>query len=297
MTGIQAYNDENLARLKLWLTNSSEQDNKKYFEVLVDGMKIIYKTDDLTKLEDLSMWVDTNAKVVKVLVYSSSGSHRYQVFEFRTNGYIQNIESEKQKKEQHAQQSLSGFTIEVDQKIAQAIQNERKEQAFEGLKKENRSLKDQLGEANVYIGKLENKVQQHESKKLKLDKETIITIGSGILGHVVKTNPEILDKVSGLSGLASAFASSSNNDSNASSEEKTEVSFRKIRTEGEEEENELDEETQEKLNLFDKAAENLNDEQYQQYFEIVQFLANHAKLVTTVYGLLKDENERIKQAA
>lgn len=297
MTGIQAYNDENLARLKLWLTNSSEQDNKKYFEVLVDGMKIIYKTDDLTKLEDLNMWVDTNAKVVKVLVYSSSGSHRYQVFEFRTNGYIQNIESEKQKKEQHAQQSLSGFTIEVDQKIAQAIQNERKEQAFEGLKKENRSLKDQLGEANVYIGKLENKVQQHESKKLKLDKETIITIGSGILGHVVKTNPEILDKVSGLSGLASAFASSSNNDSNASSEEKTEVSFRKIRAEGEEEENELDEETQEKLNLFDKAAENLNDEQYQQYFEIVQFLAGHAKLVTTVYGLLKDENERIKQAA
>lgn len=296
MTGIQAYNDENLARLKLWLTNSSEQDNKKYFEVLVDGMKIIYKTDDLTRLEDLSMWVDANAKVIKVLVYSSAGSHRYQVFEFRTNGYIQNIESEKQKKEQHAQQSLSGFTIEVDQKIAQAIQNERKEQAFEGLKKENRSLKDQLGEANVYIGKLEDKVQQHESKKLKLDKETIITIGSGILGHVVKTNPEILDKVSGLSGLASALASSSNNDSNTSSEEKTEVSFRKIRNE-EEDENELDEETQEKLNLFDKAAENLNDEQYQQYFEIVQFLANHAKLVKTVHGLLKDESKRVKQAA
>lgn len=297
MTGIQAYNDENLARLKLWLTNSSEQDNKKYFEVLLDGMKIIYKTDDLAKLEDLSMWVDANAKVVKVLVYSSSGSHRYQVFEFRTNSYIQNIESEKQKKEQHTQQSLSGFTIEVDQKIAQAIQNERKEQAFEGLKRENRSLKDQLGEANVYIGKLEDRVQQYDSKKLKLDKETIITIGSGILGNVVKTNPEILDKVPGLSGLASAFASSSNTDANTSSEEKTEVSFRKIRSVEVEEENELDEETQEKLNLFDKAAENLNDEQYQQYFEIVQFLAINAKLVTTVYGLLKDENERLKKAA
>lgn len=159
MTGIQVYNDENLARLKLWLTNSSDQDHRKYFEVLVDGMKIVYKTDDITKLDDLSMWVDGNAKVIKVHVYSSIGSHRYQVFEFRTADYIQVLEKERQKNELIEPQGLAGVSL-IDKKIADALQGERKEQAFENLKKENKSLKEKLDLANNYIGQLEDKVDK-----------------------------------------------------------------------------------------------------------------------------------------
>lgn len=299
MTGIQTYNDENLARLKLWLSSSSDQEHKKYYEVLVDGMKIIYKTDDLSKLEDLGMWVNANAKIIKVLVYSSEGSHRYQTFTFHTEDYLKVLEAEKQKKDETSQQALSGHAYDIDRKIFDAIQSERKEQAFENLKKENKSLKEQLGEANSYIGKLEDKVHQNESKAFKLNKETMIDVAGGILGHVVKANPDILEKVPGLSGLATAFVSS---DSKKETEEQSEVTFKLKKTnpdaqKDEEEEEDYDEETQAKLDLFDTAEEKLNDEEYDMYFKIVNYLAHHPKVVPTIYGLLKDESKIKKQAA
>ncbi len=302
----QLYNDENLARFKLWLSNASDQEHKRYFEVLVDGMKIIYKTDDLGKLDDLPMWVDGSAKIIKVHVYSSPGSHRYQTFEFQTENYVQEQEETKQKKEVSNQQTLSG--IDVDKKISEAITQVKKEQAFDELKKENKSLNEKLSDANIYIEKLEGKVHQFESQKLKLDKETFISIGGGILGNVVRTNPEILNKIPGLDGIASALTG--NNGAKPENDTpEVEVTIKKIVPENEnkteentnENDNEelegLSEEEEAKLNLFEVAEENLNDEEYAMYFEIVQFLAHHPKLVPTIYGLLKDESSRYKQAA
>jgi hypothetical protein len=289
MTGKQVYNDENMTRLKLWLSTASDQEHKKYYEVLVDGMKIVFKTDDLSKLEDLSMWVNRTAKIIKVLVYSSPGSHRYQTFEFHTEYYLEQQEEERQKKDQ----VLFGFANNVDEKIVQAIENERKEQATENLKKENKSLKQELEGANTYIGQLETKVDEYEAKKFKLDKDTIIKIGSGILGHIVKTNPKIIDKVAELSGLMS------DEGDNEQPTQQGEVTFSKKidPKEVDDKETENDEETLSKLALFETAEENLSDEEYDKYFQIVQFLANHPPLVTVVHGLLKDESKRLKQAA
>jgi len=99
MTTIQEFNDETITRFELWLENAAEQENKKYYEAYVDGMKVIFKTDNTKKLEDLQSWIEPTSKVVKIYVYNSVGTHRYVVFEFRTPKYMEQLETERQRKD------------------------------------------------------------------------------------------------------------------------------------------------------------------------------------------------------
>ena len=118
---------------------------------------------------------------------------------------------------------------------------------------------------------------------------------------------ELFEKVAGLNGIASALnqgetKTETRTEANEKTGEQT-ASFKKKNTaqksesEEETEEAELDEEEQAKLELFETAEKNMNDREYAEYFQIVQFLAHHPKLSHVVYDLLIDESKRMKQAA
>ncbi|MBA3680495.1 MAG: hypothetical protein H0W73_04930 [Bacteroidetes bacterium] len=312
------YSDEAIHDLKSWLQNASLQGHQKFYEVLVDGRKIIFLTENLDLLEDLNTWIGEKTKVIKVLVYNTKTSHRYQTFEFYTEYFFEEQKKEKLDREDREikrNQSLSGFssTEEMNKKmnetVEQALAKERHELEFKSLKQENAKLLVQTEKDNSYIAKLEEKLEGFESQRFKFTTDNIINVGSGILGNLVESNPKVLDSVAGLAGLISPVkknkaegisnfqgdvsfkmkSKSKGSDGNGQAEEEEE--------EEEETENEFDEETQAKLELFEQAEKNLNDEQYQQYFQVVQFLGHHPDLVNTVYSLLKDESLSRKKAA
>lgn len=310
-----AYTDEAIHDLKSWLQNAAVQGHQKFYEVMVDGRKIIFLTENLELLEDLNTWVSTKTKIIKVLVYNTKTSHRYQTFEFYTEHFLEEQKKEKQEREERElkrHQSLSGFSSadEINRKmnetVEQALAKERQELEFKRLKEENSQLKKQTEEDASYISKLEEKVDGFESQRFKLNTDTIITVGSGILGNLAENNPKVLDSVIGLAGLITPKKKNASElngvdhggmtfkfkgDATAGNEQEEEGE------ESEETENEFDEETQAKLDLFEQAEQNLSDEQYSRYFQVVEFLAHHADLVDTVYGLLKDESKKRRKAA
>jgi hypothetical protein len=146
MTGVQTYNAEALTKLKSWLGTMAEKGHKKFFEIFVDNARVVHKTDNLEDFDDHEMWVDDKTKVIRVLVYNTEGSHRYQAFEYRTENYLNELEQVKQKSELQLQQSLSGF--DVDKKIDVALTKQKQEFAFDSLKKENTDLKEKVKEAD-----------------------------------------------------------------------------------------------------------------------------------------------------
>ncbi len=302
------YSDEAIHDLRSWLQNAAAQGHQKFYEVMIDGRKIIFLTDNLDLLDDLNTWVSAKTKVIKVLVYNTKTSHRYQTFEFYTEHSLEEQEKEKQERERlelKRQQSLSGFSSaeEINRKMNETVElalaKERHELAFKHLKEENAQLKKQTEEDASYISKLEEKLEGFESQRFKLTTDNIINVGSGILGNLVESNPKVLDSMAGLAGfITPAKKKDSERDSI-----RGEVSFKmkekdKSEEQAEEEEyEEQDEETQAKLDLFEQAEQNLSDEQYARYFQIVEFLAHHPDVLDTVYPLLKDESRRLKKAA
>lgn len=304
------YSDEAIHDLKSWMQNAAVQGHQKFYEVMVDGRKIIFLTENLDLLDDLNTWVSAKTKVIKVLVYNTKTSHRYQTFEFYTEHFLDEQKREKQDREERdlkRQQSLSGFSSadEINRKmnetVEQALAKERHELEFKRLKEENARLNKQTEEDASYITKLEEKLDGFESQRFKLNTDTLITVGSGILGNLAENNPKVLDSVVGLAGLITLKKKDSGlngvegdmtfkmKEAKSENQEQEESS--------EEEESEYDEETQAKLDLFEQAEQNLNDDQYSRYFQIVEFIAHHPDLVDTVYALLKDESKLRKKAA
>lgn len=309
------YSDEAIHDLKSWLHNAAAQGHQKFYEVMIDGRKIIFLTENLDLLEDLNTWVSAKTKVIKVLVYNTKTSHRYQTFEFYTEHFLDEQKKEKQEREERElkrQQSLSGFTSvedinkKMNETVEQALAKERHELEFKRLKEENARLNKQTEEDASYITKLEEKLDGFESQRFKLNTDTIINVGSGILGNLAESNPKVLESVIGLAGLITPKKKSSSElngvgsdmtftfkgDASKGHEQKDEIEEVE-----EETENEYDEETQAKLDLFEQAEQNLSDEQYSRYFQVVEFLAHHADLVDTVYGLLKDESKKRRKDA
>ncbi|OFY82822.1 MAG: hypothetical protein A3F72_01685 [Bacteroidetes bacterium RIFCSPLOWO2_12_FULL_35_15] len=325
------YNDNNLDKLKAWIENASLQNQPKYFEVLVDGMKFIHRTNKTEAFDSIDNWIDEKTKVIRVLVYNTENSHRAQIFELRTPYYVSLLEQEKKDKETAKQKTLQGIPTQeeisqqINSQVSILLQKEKEKIEQDAQKKELSELRGIVKEDKAYIKKLEAKIEEHESQKIKLTPDGLIGIGSGIIGNLIESNPKVLDTVSGLAGI---FMNNNTKSKSGEDEFKGDVSFKLKKNDGEEvngtpasegaasfkkcdnqneqgqdeneeeqEEPEFDEETQAKLDLFETAEQNLTDEQFQKYFEIAKFLAHKTFLVDTVYDLLKSESDRMKKAA
>lgn len=293
--GTQTYNAEALAKLKSWLGTMAEKGHKKFFEIFVDNARVVHKTDNLDDFDDHEMWVDEKTKVIRVLVYNSEGSHRYQPFEYRTEFYLNELDQASKKSDQALQQSLSG--LDVDKKIETALTKQKQEFAFDTLKKENTDLKTKVKEADDYIVRLEDRIQVFESQKFKLNQDTIVSIGTGILSGVVKNNPEIIDKIppAALNGIVSAIATANKKDNNEDTESGASFSKRSDTKETEENEEEEDDDTQIKMAFLEQMQEKLDDDELEKMFGMMQYLMDNPSLINTAYGLMVSNDK--KQAA
>lgn len=291
MMGTQEYNAEAIAKLKSWIGTMAEKGHKKFFEIFVDNTRVVHKTDNLADFDDHEMWVDDKTKVIRILVYNTEGSHRYQAFEYRTEHYLNELEAVKQKSDLQLQQSLSG--LDVDKKIESALLKQKQEFAFENLKKENSELKEKVKEADDYITRLEDRIHVYESQKFKLNQDTIVSVGTSILSGVVKSNPEIIEKLppTALNGIAAMMTSNVKPEPT----EETEVTIkRKIEPE-EEEESEDDEDTQMKMAFIEQLQEKLEDDELEKVFAMMYYLMDHSAQIPAAFDLIIPKG--YKQAA
>ncbi|HEX7906329.1 MAG TPA: hypothetical protein VF487_20785 [Chitinophagaceae bacterium] len=289
----EKYDVVKMERLKHYLETNAEREKPRYYEIYVDNLKAVDKTNDPTCFDDYTMYMNEDSKVIKVLIYSSAeNSPRNDKFIFT----IINNEEERRKQDKK-QSELNGF--EIQNKIDSAITTERERMNTEKMKEELEAKTKQLEEAEEYIDQLTEVLQAEKEKKYNSREIQFGNIASIAIEDVIKRNPAWAKKVpliGALSGLLETEGPAVlDGTENKTASGETTASFAKKAKESAQETG--DKETNAKLAFFEQMEENFTEKQLDMVIQIIHVLATNPEQLITVYELVLPQEESDKEAA
>jgi hypothetical protein len=248
-------------KIKHHLETQAEKDKARYFEIFVDNLKVVEKTNDVGAFDDYLIYIDEKTKIIKILLYSSCETSP------RNDKFIFSCESNDNK-------NTLG-ELDVQQKITTAITNERERIKTEQLEIEVKELTIELEEAQEYIDNLEIKYQAAVTHNVEKSKEVKLgAVAALAIEHVLKRNPNMLSKIP-LLGMLSGLDDSPNPQTIPLQSNESKTTFTSVVSEESGLEYEL-------MRVFD-------DAQFKQVIEILNLLGVHKNQITTILELLKTE--------
>lgn len=277
----EKYDLVKMERLKHYLESNEERGKPRYYEIYVDNLKAVDKTNDPTCFDDYTMYMNEDSRILKVLIYSSTeASPRNDKFIFT----ISNTEEER-RKEQKRSEELSG--IEVQQKIESALHAERERQQMEALKEELKSKTEQLEEAEEHIDKLTQALEELNERKRSPRDIQLGTVAAIAIEEVVQRNPDWLKKIPLLGSLSGMLASDAPTEKSLEGTPKetdqTEPTASFIKKQ---DAANFDEQTLSKLNFFSHMEAVFSAEQLRKALEIMEALVNQPDQVNPTHELL-----------
>lgn len=181
----EKYSEQKIDNLYNYLQNSKEQGEAEDYEIFVDAFKVVKRTNDLTRFESYSNFIQPETKAVTIVIYDGTSprntKHIFTIKEDNTNG-------------------LSG--LDVDTRIEEKLRSEKEKWETELLKKENERLQTELSEAEAYIEELEEKEEKAKDKKFRMGDVNVGEFASVMLEGFVRRNPQLLTKLPGGEALA-----------------------------------------------------------------------------------------------
>ena len=281
------YNDVKLSQFKMWLHDMVDKGEGKFIEVYVDDIKVVPRTNRIDSLDDHKVYLDDTSDTVKVFIYNTENSNRYQQFTF----YI-----EKKKSLEHIVQTQTPQTqpqglsgIELENKINQSLAQERERWQTDLLKRDYETCQKKLTEAEDYIDELEEKINVYKSKKLHLGDVNLGEVASIVLEGMVKRNPHWVAKLPGGDALAGLIAREAT-ETTAEVIENEVVLKKKTPTE-----DGMSEEMKAQLGFLKQLESHFSQEQLDKIMLILQSFVEAPKNIETVFELLeiKTENEKV----
>ncbi len=181
----EKYSEQKIDNLYHYLQSSKEQEEPEDYEIFVDAFKVVKRTNDLSRFESYSNYIQPETKSVTIVIYDGSSprntKHIFTIKEDNSNG-------------------LNG--VDVDTRIEEKIRLEKEKWETDLLKKENEHLKTELAEAEAYIEELEEKAEKVKDKKFRMGDVNVGEFASVILEGFVRRNPQLLTKLPGGEALA-----------------------------------------------------------------------------------------------
>lgn len=213
----QKYDPVKVSKLAEVLRFHHEKGNAMDYEIILDGLKVVRRTNDPALFSIFENFVSADTRLLEVVLYpGASNNNEKHLFTFT----------------EEKEQGLSG--IEIDHRIQEQVQKERKEWEFELLKKEHGELKEEVEELEKEVERLE-KVNEDLINAQSPLKGVLGEFGSSFVESFVRRNPHIIKNIPGGEALAGlietdnkqrgetpdenaevTFQSKSNNSSNAS---------------------------------------------------------------------------------
>lgn len=185
------YNEASLKQVEVSLRAANSEGQTPFYEVLVDGLPVIPKTNDPSRFDSLDEMVNETSRIVKIKVYYG-GSRSNREFRLQVNN------------EPAAEEKIS-------QAVNQALSQRETQEKIHSLKKKKRKLKKERNAMREYIEKLHAKI-----KVLEEDKTTLRGINLGeVAGHaledVIRRNPTWLEHLPmGVGAALSGFIKKEN---------------------------------------------------------------------------------------
>jgi ATP-dependent Lon protease len=187
----ERYDPIRIERIRHFLESSTEKGKPKFYEIFVDNLKAVDKTDDTGCFDEYKMYMDENTQMIKVLIYTSTENCP------RNDKFIFSVRNPQEEKRQ---EQLNG--IDFQNKIDLAIQQERDRTQLLQLQKELSITKSQLKEAEEYADTLQDKLEQTQSefKQFKEKRISLSEMNTGRLvgfmtNYFIKAYPSLAQKV------------------------------------------------------------------------------------------------------
>lgn len=284
MKTVNEYSNESVNQLKHYLTCMAEQGSAKYYEILVDGVRIVHKTSNLDDYDQHIKWIDEEVQSMRVLVYNTKNSHRSTLFEFRTENYMEGVSDKL-----YATRKRRLSEDEIESRVQQTLEEKQKTQAFTELQKREQILTKRLADAETYILKLEEKLDDKKDESGEFDLGSMFKMAS----VVASNNPELKKQLDdfGIGGLVNS------NDIKTPPQENEEptATFRRKSTDEQvtpnpKEENPLP--TKEDELSITVPNTKLNDEMGFKLYELVYFLSQNTAYIEVVHDLIKSEEQK-----
>ncbi len=267
----EKYDLVKLERLKHFLETNAEKGKSKFYEIFVDQLKAVDKTNDPSCFDEYQVYLNDDTRMIKVLIYTSTENCP------RNDKFIYTLPGGSK------EQELNG--IEVESKIQSAISTERERLNTEQLRKELHETKEKLEDAEEYIGTLETELETVKAKKNSWKEIQLGNVASVALEEIVKRNPNLtknvplLGTLSGLLGTDEEIADTENNSADTAEEHQASFS-KKVSDET------IDKAVKAKLEFFRQMEDAFSEEELQKVFEIIHTLGEDSSQITTVHNLL-----------
>lgn len=278
------YNDVKLSQFKMWLHDMATKGEEKHFEVYVNDVKVVPRTNKIEQIDDHKAYLEDTTETVKVFVYNTENSNRYIQFIF----FI-----EKKKPVEHVEhipvpqqpQGLSGIELEnkINERLTAALAQERERWHNEQVKREFETCKKDLADAEEYIEDLEKQLSHYKSKKLHWGDVNLGDVASVIVEGMVKRNPHWVAKLPGGDALAGLIATEATTENATAEVVENEVVFKK-KTPAEDG---LSEEVKAQLGFLKQLETHFNQEQLDKIMLILQSFVETPKNIETVFELLE----------
>lgn len=266
----ETYDQLKIDKLKLYLQTQADRNAARYYEIYVDNLKAVHKTNDIQEFDSYEDYMTEDTDRIRILVYSTNAQSP------RNDQYVYRIKKHEEQKTVVQQQGLSG--IEIESRMEEKLQTHRERWEHEALVKELEQTKQQLRESEEYAEKLAAELQEYRSKKLHWGNVNLGELASVVVEGIVRRNPQMVAKLPGGEALAGIIEQDNKERGTTTPTQETEVSFKK-----KSDTPELSDEEKGYLNFMRGIAESFDDE------EIV--------ILTQVITKLEEDTTQLKPVA
>lgn len=280
----EKYDPVRIERIRHFLESCEEKGKPKFYEIFVDNLKAVDKTDDTSCFDEYKVYMDDNTQMIKILIYTSTENCP------RNDKFIFSVRNPKEEKKQ---EQLNG--LDIQNKIDAAIQVERDRNQVLQLQKELELTKEQLEEAEEYAGTLEEKLENFRLayEELKARKISTAEMNTGrLVGYVtnyfMKNYPSLAGKIPGIAEL-SGFLSTEQEQPNLldgipEASPNGAATFSK-KEEAIAEPPRLDEETESKLAFIRGMEDAFTTTQMEQVIDIIKGLAGQPDQIPVLHSI------------
>ena len=228
------YAPTKIENLKNYLVSMAAKGNAKFYEIFVDSLKAVPKTDEPNHFDNYEDYMTQESEQIRIVIYNSNLSPRNDQYVFiikaRSRDEANNMGLQGFAVKSFSKNSLSGWR---DRQVHQSI--ETKDFEITQLKKEISELKKEVTQAEEDYEALQQELNEANAQ-IEIAKKNSNKLGGVHFGDIasvaleglIRRNTHIIAKIPGGSGLAGLIEKDNNRDGSENfQQEDTEVSFKK----------------------------------------------------------------------
>lgn len=148
------YESSRIESIRMSLQNALRKGNPTYYDIWVDEVKVVERTTDLNEFNRYEEFIYPDTQRITINVFTPSTTSPHIAYRYHFNF------GEEEKTE-----SIKGFSLgEIQSQINERVSIERERWDCDQVKKDLTATKEKLSEAEEYIGKLQDIIEDTKTK-------------------------------------------------------------------------------------------------------------------------------------